>query len=246
MLEVSQSVLTAVVERELKGLIASNPFVIRFAMRLGSELHYRLVDWPWEDETEYSRHRPVLALHESLVGGWSLDPEWLANEDGEWFDDDDIALPSAIRRSFTPHEQLAAYGLWLLRVELPAVGPLPTEETNSWGWTREQVLEHQANCRLLSYQALALAQKILLGNELTAEEVAKAARAATARKAADALHSQPGGSRDKRVAIRAIWATGKYSSRDICAEQECAALSMSFATARKALRGTPEPPSRSK
>ncbi|MDD2744834.1 MAG: hypothetical protein PHV02_21435 [Rhodocyclaceae bacterium] len=45
----------------------------------------------------------------------------------------------------------------------------------------------------------------------------------------------------KRAKIRALWATGKYTSRDICAEQECAALDMSFSTARKALRGTPEP-----
>ena len=45
----------------------------------------------------------------------------------------------------------------------------------------------------------------------------------------------------KRAKIRAVWATGKYTSRDICAEQECADLDMSFSTARKALRGTPEP-----
>lgn len=246
MIEVDQDSLTAVVELELQGLIASNPFVIRFAKGLGAELHYGQSDWPFGDEMPYSSRHPVLGLYESLIGGWSLDPEWLATEDGEWFDDEGIALSSAIRRSFSPPEQLAAYGLWLLRVALPSVGPFPAEETNSQGWTRAEVLEHQSSCRLLSYQALALAQKILLGSKLTDEELAKAARAATARKAADALHSQPGGSRDKRAAIRATWATGKYSSRDICAEQECAALSMSFATARKALRGTPEPPSRSK
>ena len=59
--------------------------------------------------------------------------------------------------------------------------------------------------------------------------------------AADRRHSQPGGSRDKRENIRTIWASGKYSSRDICAEQECAALGMSFSVARKALRNTPAP-----
>lgn len=65
--------------------------------------------------------------------------------------------------------------------------------------------------------------------------------AQNARAAANARHSKPGGSRDKRRQIRAIWSTGKYSSRDICAEQECAALGMSFSSARKALRGTPDP-----
>lgn len=62
-----------------------------------------------------------------------------------------------------------------------------------------------------------------------------------ARTAADARHSMPGGSREKRRQIKEAWASGKYSSRDICAEQECAGLGMSFSTARKALRGTPEP-----
>lgn len=61
------------------------------------------------------------------------------------------------------------------------------------------------------------------------------------REGAEALHSRPGGSREKQENIRKIWASGKYTSRDICAEQECATLNMSFSTARKALRKTPEP-----
>lgn len=58
---------------------------------------------------------------------------------------------------------------------------------------------------------------------------------------AEKRHGLKGGSREKRLAIREIWKSGKYSSRDICAEQECAALGMSFSTARKALRGTDDP-----
>lgn len=59
--------------------------------------------------------------------------------------------------------------------------------------------------------------------------------------AANARHDLPGGSRDKQRQMREIWATGKYSSRDLCAEQECAALDMSFAAARNALKNTPNP-----
>ena len=62
-----------------------------------------------------------------------------------------------------------------------------------------------------------------------------------AKAAADSRHNQPGGSRDKHNQIREIWATGKYSSRDRCAEEECAALDMSYSAARKALRKTPDP-----
>lgn len=62
-----------------------------------------------------------------------------------------------------------------------------------------------------------------------------------ARNAAEKRHTAPGGARSKALLIREKWASGKYSSRDICAEQESAALGMSFSTARKALRGTPVP-----
>lgn len=66
-------------------------------------------------------------------------------------------------------------------------------------------------------------------------------REQTARKAANALHSRPGGSRDKQRRIRLIWATGKYPSRDLCADKEYVALGMSYSAARKALRNTPDP-----
>lgn len=66
-------------------------------------------------------------------------------------------------------------------------------------------------------------------------------RRQTAAVAANARHDRPGGSREKQRQIREIWATGKYSSRDRCAEEECAALEMSYAAARKALKNTPDP-----
>jgi hypothetical protein len=62
-----------------------------------------------------------------------------------------------------------------------------------------------------------------------------------ARAAAQARHSKPGGSRDMQERMRAIWASGKYTTRDRCAEEECGALGISFSTARKALRNTPQP-----
>jgi hypothetical protein len=63
-------------------------------------------------------------------------------------------------------------------------------------------------------------------------------RMQTAKAAANARHDQPGGSRDKQRRIREIWATGKYSSRDLCAEQECAALACLSLLPEK-LCGTP-------
>jgi hypothetical protein len=71
--------------------------------------------------------------------------------------------------------------------------------------------------------------------------IPKAKASQRGKASADALHSKQGGTRENQAAIRTAWATGKYSSRNICAEQECAGLGMSFSTARRALRNTPNP-----
>lgn len=76
---------------------------------------------------------------------------------------------------------------------------------------------------------------------LTLAHLIRLERKRTAENAANSRHNQPGKSWDKRDAIREKWASGKFSSRDICAEEECAELGMSFSAARKALRNTPDP-----
>jgi hypothetical protein len=80
-------------------------------------------------------------------------------------------------------------------------------------------------------------------NALTLAHLIHLERTRTAKRGADAKHNKPGGSRENQAKIRAIWAMGNFTSRDRCAEEECAALGMSYATARKALRNTPKPPS---
>lgn len=62
-----------------------------------------------------------------------------------------------------------------------------------------------------------------------------------AKAAANARHNRPGGSRDKHRQIRELWASGKYSTRDRCAEEEYEALGMSLSAARRALRNSPKP-----
>ena len=93
--------------------------------------------------------------------------------------------------------------------------------------------------------ALELANGLYMHNqgEVMANEITKKATSKRGRKAVIDRHSKPGGTYSKQNAIRAAWASGKYDTRDICAEQECASLEMSFATARKALRNTPKPAS---
>lgn len=98
----------------------------------------------------------------------------------------------------------------------------------------------------LSEAALWIAQWLSCDAETLLHDLKKIADANSdrGRRAAQALHSRVGGSHDKQQSSRNAWASGKYSSRDLCAEQECAALNMAFGTARRALRNTAEPPRR--
>jgi hypothetical protein len=89
--------------------------------------------------------------------------------------------------------------------------------------------------------AIQLIYRISSNTEQDQEALARKVRRFMAKHAADVLHSKPGGSRDKKMQIRELWDSGKYTSRDRCAEEECAALGMSFSAARKALRRTPDP-----
>lgn len=66
-----------------------------------------------------------------------------------------------------------------------------------------------------------------------------------ARKAAKALHAlnvlNGASFEERRISLINTWLSGSYKSRDLCAQQECSALGMSFSSARKALRNTPNP-----
>jgi hypothetical protein len=73
---------------------------------------------------------------------------------------------------------------------------------------------------------------LLRKNDLASEQ---------ARDAINARYSRPGGIRDKRAELRRVWATGRYSSRDVCAEQECGAFGVAVRVARNWLKGTPDP-----
>lgn len=79
-----------------------------------------------------------------------------------------------------------------------------------------------------------LMQAVVGGKEIS-ENLAKTRKA---KYAAKKRHEKTNLAKDE---MRKIWATGKYESRDVCAEQECANLQLSFSTARKALRNTPNP-----
>lgn len=58
------------------------------------------------------------------------------------------------------------------------------------------------------------------------------------------VNSKHANNSSKKDKLLKIWASGKYSSRDICAEEEYNDLGISFQTARKWLRNSPNPKSK--
>lgn len=72
------------------------------------------------------------------------------------------------------------------------------------------------------------------------ENISKLLKSENAKRAANRRHNKPNGSREKAGNIRAIWVTGKYDTKQECAEKEHDALGMSYDTAIKALRNLPK------
>ena len=93
----------------------------------------------------------------------------------------------------------------------------------------EAYLTEQPQSPRVVYLMMVKAQQVIESEKKTrASEIGK--------KGADAVHGQPGGSRDKQSELRDIWKTGKYKTKIKCASDEHEHLGMSLETARKALR----------
>ncbi|CAG0946949.1 hypothetical protein ANRL1_03473 [Anaerolineae bacterium] len=73
------------------------------------------------------------------------------------------------------------------------------------------------------------------------EKIDKEKKSEQSKKAADARHGQPGGYRDKKKELLDIWGSGKYRSRNDCADNEYRKLGLSRKTTRDHLQGTPNP-----
>jgi len=117
-------------------------------------------------------------------------------------------------------------------------GPISKEQAERAAKAARDIEEEfrRALLQELTLQASEFADAVVADKRYLVERRRQLAHAA-----ASARHDKPGGSREKRRRIREIWASGKYKSRDVCAEQECAALGMSLSAARKALKGIPNP-----
>lgn len=103
-----------------------------------------------------------------------------------------------------------------------------------------KIVVHHKNAHLKAANFASITSLIA---RLSLEKIDRTRRRASNRGkvAATIRHNQAGGSVSKREAIQKLWASGKFASRSVCADQECAGLNMSYDAARKALRNTPNP-----
>ena len=159
--------------RELGSLLVNESFAARMPLAIGSDLHYRLVEYTDQEEVEYSRLYPAEALFMWAIEDGGLDPEWLESVDGGYFGDNGDAIPSDIKPSLSAVDQLAAYGLYLISDdEMNCLGSVPDQGENENFFTRDAVIEHRASNMLNAYQSLSYCQRILKGVSLTNEEKA--------------------------------------------------------------------------
>lgn len=245
MLTLSNLLLREAALNELKRLMVAEPATAPAKLSIGSALADRLIGEDIDDEFVPTSSNPLTGLYMWLLDGWRLDPEWLADESGNICLDDGTAGPPAKAFAISPAMHLLSLGRWLIEVPFNQYGSAYVVSgdgiTNDQGVPLADLESHQLSCVALAWQAIGYAEKLRSGQQPTPDEIAAAARTKTARAAANALHDKPGGTRDKQRAIRAAWASGKFSDRDRCAEEECAALGMSLSAARRALRNTADP-----
>jgi hypothetical protein len=148
-----------------------------------------------------------------------------------------VPIPIGEMQRTRPNEYKAARELAMTFVNFAAQAALSMDQAK-----KISLLIHSKDEGLSSIQDVLNMQPV---NALTLMHLVRLERKHTAKKSADAKHDKPGGSRDKKAEIRKIWASEKYDNRDLCAEEEHGAVGVSLSTARKYLRGTPNPPSRS-
>ncbi|WP_155639773.1 hypothetical protein [Burkholderia cepacia] len=191
------------------------------------------------------------AEKDGLIGEGLLLAREMFFDDLHFFTDHPANLKTEILVPFDPPLEIGEYallwGLYLARAGIACVVDNAPKQHLLGALVFADVIEAQCywfgtrgltRCRNPEPRLLN-AEQILerrMSESLLQREVSDSAR-----RAANAKHRKPGGSLEKRAQLRAIWASGKYTSRTICAEQECGALGMSFDTARKALRNTPDP-----
>lgn len=184
--------------QRLLGFLAEGSFARRMWRAIGYE-----IDSVFSEEREddgYSALFPCEALFLWISQNGGFDPAWLADEAGGYIDDQGERVPKTVRATVSGVEQLAAYGLWLLDIDMPSIGdagdddPWDDQDCNQNGVPYVDALDHRAECLLLAYQALLYAERMAGGRALSPVETAQAVAVvdfvAHGRRGADLRHAK--------------------------------------------------------
>lgn len=202
---------------ELASFLNRERFASMVAKQLGQALHDRLVEWPFEDETEYSRNYPVSALFLWLDRDRiALDPEWLKTADGTYINDQGEVIPSSVKAEYTPAEQMAVYGLWLLLEHAHQWGKSWFFDPPDWrkhleqhGVTAAEVEGHAHACLLYGYQAALYANRLERLDSPSQEELARLPEGLFAK-----LGAKGGKAKHESMYRLRDWALERYRSRE--------------------------------
>lgn len=164
------------ITEELEKLLSPGSFASRMRESIAETLHYRFMEWD-EEECFFSKIDPVGTLYVWATKKEGLDPEWLAEEDGSYIDDQGNMIPEDIEKTYTAVEQLAVYGLYLINeshmTEFGSGIGLDVQGMNKSGFNISHVIEHQAESMLLAYQAIVYIKRIINNDPLSTEEANK-------------------------------------------------------------------------
>lgn len=152
--------------------------------------------------------------------------------------------PPTTPRPLTPPAWPSPRGYEVLAQLDSAIGGLAALAYADMLAADNNLVRDHAGAELLSelvLSAFALGLHLEQHNPERAKAIQKAITAARSEAGRRARRARDIVDAAKRGAICDLWASGKYSSRGVCVEQECAGLAMSPDTARKALVNTPDP-----
>jgi hypothetical protein len=140
-----------------------------------------------------------------------VDFDWLADVDGQFYDDLGEPIPAAEIRLISAAEQLAAYIVWRIEVDAE-YGPLTQISTigdfadlDRPGGTELQHLSPKAECISWAYEAATYAVRLSDGVSLNAKEMEKVSRFDLA-----AFGSMGGKARYAPMRMLEDWAVGQY------------------------------------
>lgn len=158
---------------ELMAMVRKDPFVSRFRRLIGGRLWEGVDEDAVRNDGSFSDEPDFVFYWIDRHGG--LTPEWMADKDGNYPDDDGELYLQPIPPSIPKHMQMAAYGLFKVYLDTFDWDYLFLDEEgeNISGFKLDVAIGEQAQLMLEGYKSLVYAQRLQHGGPLNAAEEAR-------------------------------------------------------------------------